>query len=108
MNSDVIESDPISKISTIFHPTADGDKYIIEERQDAEDVVEANKYLYNQFDQRATFKGDGLHRVANIPLVVLMDCYKKGLFRGATLTKEDKAWLNDKDNQYFRTRPGSL
>lgn len=108
MSSEVIACDPITQIQTIYHPSDDGRKYVMEEKQDVTEIVEANKYLYNQFDQKAPFKGDGFHRVASIPLTVLLDLHKKGLFRGAEMSKEDAAWLNDPDNKYFRTRPGRM
>jgi hypothetical protein len=107
VDSSILVSDPITRIQTIFHPDADGDKYVIEEKQDAEDIVEANRHLYNQFDERANWKGD-MHRVASIPLSVFMGAYKRGLFRGAKLSKEDSAFLNDPDNRAFRTRPGRV
>lgn len=105
--------DPTTKIKTIFH-TENDDKgtFIYGEEQDAEDIVEANKYLYNQFDQRAPFvqrKPDGtkevFHRVASIPLVILMDLQAKGILNDE---KAFKKWMDDPDNKYFRTRPGRL
>lgn len=107
MHREVLSSDPLTKIKTIFHPTRD-DKgtFHLEETQDAEDIVDVNKRLYNSVDERARF-GD-FARVASIPLVVFMDCWKKGMFRGAKLSKEDKKFLNDSDNRFFRTRPGRV
>lgn len=101
------------KIKTVFHPEND-DKgtFVYGEEQDAEDIVEANKYLYNQFDQRAPFvqrqpdgKKESFHRVASIPLVVFMELQRKGITDDPAALKK---WLDDPDNKYFRTRPGRL
>lgn len=104
-DNNIISSDPTTKIQTIFHPSDDGNKFVLEEQQDAEEIVEVNRYQYNLYDQRAPFPGDGFHKVASIPLVVLMDLEAKGITRDP---KEFAKWLNDPDNRYFRTRPGRI
>jgi hypothetical protein len=107
MHSEILASDPLTKIKTIFHPTHD-DKgtFHLEEVQDAEDIVDVNRRLYNDVDERA--RHGTMNRYASIPLVLFFDLWKKGMFRGAKLSKDDKRWLNDRDNLYFRTRPGRL
>lgn len=105
--SEILEHDPFTKTQTIFHPTHDdAGTFHLEEVQDAEDIVDVNRRLYNSVDERARF--GNMARVASIPLVVFFDLWKKGMFRGSKLSKEDRAWLNDKDNRYFRTRPGHI
>lgn len=106
--SEVLMSDPIAKIQTIFHPTDEnGEKFVLEERQDVTELIDQNKRLYNSIDERARYKGT-FNRVASIPLNVMLDCYRKGMFRSNKLSKEDKAFLNDPDNRFFRTRPGRV
>ena len=108
MNSEVLASDEITRIKTIIHTTGDdAGTYHLEEVQECDDIVEVNKALYNSVDERARF-GNGFVRVASVPLVVFFEQWKKGLFRGAKLSKDDQKFLNDRDNQAFRTRPGRL
>lgn len=107
MDSEVLSSDPLGKIQTIFHPTTDDDgKYVLEEKQDVTDLVEANKTLYNSVDERARW--GSMSRVASIPLTTFFDLWKQGYFRGSKLSKDDKRWLNDNENRFFRTRPGRV
>lgn len=107
MDSEVLASDPIGKIQTIFHPSNDeAGNYVLEERQDVTDLVEHNKAAYNSIDERA--RHGTFNRYASIPLNLFFDLFKKGHFRGAKLSKDDKRWLNDSDNRFFRTRPGRV
>jgi hypothetical protein len=108
MDSRILASDPITKAQTIFHGhNDDAGSYTIEETQDVTDLVEQNRAQYNSVDERAGWKGN-MHRVASIPLVTFFDLWKKGYFRGNKLSKDDKRWLNDSENRFFRTRPGTL
>jgi len=107
-NSEVLSSDPLGKIQTIFHPhNDDSGTFTLEERQDVTDLIDTNKRLYNEVDERARF-GNGIVRVASIPMNIFLQAWKQGRFRGSKLSKEDRAWLNDSDNKAFRTRPGRL
>lgn len=87
-----------------WHYDEAGDTATIETIQDAEAIVEGNKALFNQIDERARY-GDGLHHVARIPLAVLADLRKRGI---AQDPKRLKAWLNDSENRFFRVRPGQV
>lgn len=78
------------------------DTATIETVQDVEGVLELNRAEYNATDERARYK-DGAHRVACIPMVVLQDLRKRGI---ADDPARMRAWLNDPENRYFRTRPG--
>lgn len=106
--SDLIDS--LNGIETYIHETHDSDKIIFEDRQDAEPLIEANKLLYNDFDNRSPFKGDGMHRVASIPLTVLQDLVNKGILDSAwrPIGNGFLRWLDDPENVHFRTRPGKL
>lgn len=106
--SEIIDS--LDGIQTVFHETHDENKVILEEKQDVEPILEANKLLFNDFDNRASFKGDGLHRVASIPLVVMQDLVNKGILDHAwrPIGNRFHRWLDDPENIHFRTRPGKL
>lgn len=91
---------------TIFHD-ADGN-YIIENRQDVSRILEKNKAEFAAIDERAKW-GD-LTKIATLPMVVIDDLNKKGIMRGFAVIDERgfKAFLNDPDNRFFRTRPGEV
>jgi len=71
-------------------------------------IIEANKNSYNQIDERARW-GDG-QMVADIPFPVIEDLNRQGILRGFAVMdqKRMKAWLNNPDNRFFRTRPGRV
>ena len=49
-------------------------------------------------------------KIASLPMVVIDDLNKKGIMRGFAVMdqKRFKAFLNDPDNRFFRTRPGEV
>jgi hypothetical protein len=53
--------------------------------------------------------GDITH-VARLPLTVIDDLNKKKIMRGFAVIDEIafRAFLNDPDNRFFRTRPGKV
>lgn len=88
---------------------ADGEGgVVIEHSQDVSAVLEANKKVYNQVDERARW-GE-FDRVAEIPNSVIADLNVQGIMRGFTVVdqKRMKAFLNDPANRYLRTRPGRV
>lgn len=102
----LFDYDPLTRTKKLFHYDADTDTFTIENQQDVTDLVGDNKTAYNLFDERANWKGD-LHKVASIPLTVMYDLKRKGMW-----FDQDPAafrrWLNDPDNRFFRTRPGRI
>jgi len=88
-----------------------GDQLIVKKTQDIGAIIEANKADYVQTDAKTQW-GDGQlsNRVARIPLTVFQDLEKLGLTRGFTVIdmKRFKEWLNNPDNQVFRTRAGKI
>lgn len=92
---------------------SDNDTFTIETVQDVEAVLEDNKRRYNSVDERARWN-DGLHKVATIPLAVLEGLIQKGVYApGKTNVYKDngvrfRRFLNDRDNRFFRTRPGRI
>lgn len=88
----------------MWHYDADKDEAIIENIVDATGVVEDNKAEFNAVDERAGWKGD-MHKVASIPMSLYYDLKAKGITEDPARMK---AWLNDPDNRFFRTRPGRV
>lgn len=104
MKSKLFDFDPITGVKKMWHYDADKDEAIIENIVDVSDVIEQNKAAYNQMDGKANWKGD-MHHVAQIPMTVLYDLKVKGI---ADDPARMKAWLNDPENRFFRTRPGTV
>jgi hypothetical protein len=95
--SRVLDVVPEMGITRIFHPLGNGKGgFAIEERQDVTELVESNKELAKE---QPTGQ-DGMRLVASIPMSVYMQLQKKGITRDP---KAFKAWLNDRDNRFFRT-----
>lgn len=97
--------DPFTGVKSTFHWDETAGKFYIEEHQDVEPLIDYTKAVYNSFDERARWGKDPLHHVASLPPVIYADLQKRGI-----LDDRDrlKAWLNDRDNRAFRTRPGRL
>lgn len=91
---------------TNFHDL-DG-KHFIETRQDISEILENNKAQFNAIDERT--KWGEFTKVASLPNVVIDDLNQKGVMRGFAVIDEKRfrAFLNDPDNRFFRTRPGQL
>lgn len=91
-----------------------GDQLIIEQKQDISAILEHNKALYNQSLDRKGWDGNNAispnNKVASIPLVVFAELEKQGITRGFQVLDMDrfKAFLNNPDNQVFRTRMGRI
>ena len=100
----LLNHDPLTGITEWFIPDSDGKKFTIQTQQDVTDIIEKNKKNYNFFDEKSPWKGDW-HRVASIPLHVYYSLKKRGITESESKLK---AWLNDPDNRYFRTRPGKV
>lgn len=100
----LLDKDPLTGTKSVFHYDHEDDSFVIETVTDVEDVVEINKAAYNE--RAGTRFGEGLaHHVAQIPATIWWDLKRRGI---ADDPKALKAWLNDRDNRAFRTRPGRL
>lgn len=92
----------------------DGDQLIIAQSQDITGVIESNKREYAQSMNNRGWDGENVfgakNKVATVPLVVFAELEKQGITRGFQVLDEDrfKAWLNNPDNQVFRTRQGRI
>lgn len=92
--------DPLTGVTEYWHVTDKGE-YVIEKIQDVTSIVEANKRQYNETPQKY---GD-MNKVASIPLSVYYELKRQGI---ADDPKAFRKWLNDSNNQAFRTRLGTL
>ncbi|HET7111733.1 MAG TPA: hypothetical protein VFI41_12750 [Gemmatimonadales bacterium] len=99
--------DPVTgKRETFFYDELTGDFHIKTE-QDIEPVLEhANDMRKLHRGAGGGKWGDGQIRVASVPLSVYHEqLVKTGKIRDK---KEIKKWLNQAENQVFRTRPGRV
>jgi len=50
------------------------------------------------------------NKIASIPLTVIDTLNQKGIMKGFDVVDQKKfrAWLNDPDNRFFRTRQGKI
>jgi hypothetical protein len=101
--SRLLDYDAATGTKTIFHSDGEGGG-TIETQQDVTDLLEYNKARYNNVDERARY-GEKAWIVASLPMHVYFDLKRKGI---ADDQKKFKAWLNDPENLYYRTRPGRV
>jgi len=80
------------------------DEAVIETIIDVSGVVADNQQKFNQFDEKANWKGD-MHHVASIPMALFYKMKAEGKLDDQAYMKR---WLNDPDNRAFRTRPGEV
>ena len=107
----VLDVDPLTGVVELFHYDPDTDGFLIEYQQDVEPLIERNKELYNSVSDYRRFAGEKWRRIASFPPVITMQLAQQGIlsFGGAILDPERyKRWLNDSDNQVFRTMPGKI
>jgi hypothetical protein len=100
--SRIFDESPELGITRYWHYDSSSDTAVIETVQDATDLVDANKAAFNSAE--SGWKGD-MHKVASIPLNVYYDLKEKGILDNQQALK---AWLNDPENRYFRTKPGRV
>lgn len=98
----VFDVDELAGRTRLFHYDHSDESFTIETKQDVTDLVEANKAISNEIG--SGWKGD-LHRVASIPMNLYFELKAKGVFDDQ---KSIRKWLNERDNQVFRTRPGRI
>jgi hypothetical protein len=101
----ILDYDPATKTVQFYHEDELTGDVALETRQDITPIVEHNKALFNQVDERARW-GNGQTHIATIPNSILVKLAK------ITNNFKDKAafdrWMDNPDNRVFRTRPGKL
>lgn len=101
----LFDADPLTGLVQYFHFNPDDDSFAIETVQDVEGIIEVNKAVAND----APLRWGEFSHVASIPQVIMMRLAKDGIVSpGGAILDESRfrAWLNDRDNRAFRTRPG--
>jgi len=93
---------------------SDGDGgIIIHSQTDLTAFAEHTKAQYNNNPGKTGWSGevfDPKNKIAELPLAVINELNVKGIMRGFFIVdqKAMKKWLNDPDNQVFRTRGGQV
>lgn len=103
--SHVLAADPVTRITRKMHYSDHDDTAVFYAEQDVTEIQEGNKALYNSFRgawERHAECGDLYGR---IPAIVVGDLMRKGIFLDDA---KFLAWLDDRDNSDWRTRPGRL
>ena len=100
MQKRLFDRDPQLGITKYWH-VKDNGEFVVETVQDISGIAEYNKRSYNSTDK----KWNDLNKVASIPLSVYYDLKRKGIADDPVALKK---WMNDSDNQVFRTRQGVL
>lgn len=93
--------DPLTGATRWFYYDHATDESHIETELDAEPILEANKFCANEDNG----KMGELQRIASIPMNLYFDLKEKGIIGDP---KRLRAFLNDPDNRFFRTRLGRV
>lgn len=75
--------------------------------RDVGELVDENKYLFKEYDERTKWASDTHNHVATIPDFLFYDLWRK-FGSPKDNPKAWMRWLDDPDNRAFRTRPGKL
>jgi hypothetical protein len=87
----------------------DKDEITVKQEQDVSALIEQNKKEYNNADSKWSDELFG-NKVASIPFTAIDKLNKEGIMKGFTVTDQKRffAWLNNPENLFFRTKPGTL
>ena len=99
----LFDVNPDLGITRTWHYDDEKDEATIQTQQDVTAIIEENKDEFNQVDERARW-GEW-SRVASIPLSLYYQMKVEGKIDDQEYMKR---WLNDSNNQFFRTRPGKV
>lgn len=94
---------------TIYHKVED--QCIVETQQDCSAIIEENKKQFNETKASDKWSESPFgNKIASIPLTVIDHLNSLKILRGFHVIDEKKfkAWLNDSENMYFRTRTGKV
>jgi hypothetical protein len=100
----LIDFDPVTGIATHIEVDHEAGVMTVASRQQADDIIEQNKFLYNSVDERARY-GEKFTRMAQIGTTTYFELWRTGIAQDDVAFKR---WLNDRDNSGWRTRPGRI
>lgn len=100
MTKRLFSHDAEQGITKYWHVNGNGE-YVVETVQDVSQIADFNRRQYNETPDKY---GD-VNKVASIPLSVYYQLKQQGIADDPVALKK---WLNDSDNQVFRTRAGKL
>lgn len=86
---------------------------IIKHETDLTDFIDHTKAQFNENPGKTGWSDelfDPKNKIASLPLAIINDLNQKGIMRGYFIVdqKAMKKWLNDPENQVFRTRGGQV
>lgn len=85
------------------------DKIILRHVMETDEIINANKEEYNQFNGVGYGDSNGMHKVATIPLILINKWKQENGFDWFNSTdKERRAWLDKPEHAFLKTRPGKL
>ena len=87
----------------------DKDEITLQTEQNVDALIEQNKKEYNNAETKWSDQLFG-NKVASIPYTAIDKLNKMGIMKGFTVLDQKRffAWLNDRDNLFFRTKKGHL
>jgi len=94
--------DRATRTKRTFHYDDDDGSFVIATKQDIQPVLEVAQEARKE---ARGFKGDGFHRVANVPNPVWWDLHQRGIWMD---DKKLLKWLEERDNKVFKTHRGRL
>lgn len=97
----LLNDDALAGIKTYYDYDEHTDEAIITKEQDVSAIIDQNKREFNAAPERW---GEWT-KVGTIPLSVYYELERQGITKDQERMKK---WLNDPDNRYFRTRPGTV
>lgn len=104
-----LSEDPTTGIRRYYHDD-NSSQFQVETEQDVNPIVDSNAAQRNP-TSRNTRWGEGIQKVATIPLAVMEDMIARGILTKGGAVQDRAAlrrWLNDPDNRAFRTREGKV
>jgi hypothetical protein len=105
MHTRLIDANPQAGIETWHHYDPVTEECHIETRKFVQDIIAVTKAEFASVDERARWKDGMGSKVASIPMCIYFELKERGILDDQ---KAMKAWLNNRDNMVFRTRPGKI
>jgi len=100
----ILDTDPESGTTNVFHANEHDQTYAVETRQDVSQIITDATQLRNETDRNTRY-GEGMTKVASIPMSIYAEWLAKGWTKDQ---KKMKQLLNDPDLRKFRTRQGQI